>query len=64
MMPGASRFSLIIKYYLGCQIKKMRWAGHVADMREGRGAYRVLEGKPGGKRCRWDDNIKLDLKEM
>jgi len=32
-------------------------------MGEGRGAYRVLEGKPGGKRHRWDDNIKLVLKK-
>jgi len=41
----------------------MRWAGHVAHMREGRGVYRVLVGKPEGKRPlgrprrRWDDNI-------
>jgi hypothetical protein len=28
----------------------MRWAGHVADMEEGRGVYRVLVGKPEGKR--------------
>jgi len=49
---------------LGYQIEKLRWAGHVAGMREERGAYRVLEGKPGGKRHGWDDNIKLDIKEM
>jgi hypothetical protein len=42
----------------------MRWAGHVADMREGRGVYRVLEGKPGGMRHRWDNNSMLDLEEM
>jgi len=30
----------------------MRWAGHVACMGEGRGEYRVLVGKPGGKRKR------------
>jgi hypothetical protein len=39
-------------------------------MEEGRGVYRVLVGKPEGKRplgrfrCRWGDNIKMDLKEM
>jgi len=33
----------VIKY-------RMRWAGHVARMREERGVYRVLVGKPGGKR--------------
>jgi hypothetical protein len=46
---------------------KMRWAGHVACMGESRGAYRVLVGKPEGKRQlgrprhRWDDYIKMDL---
>jgi hypothetical protein len=50
--------------------RKMRWAGHVARIGEGRGVYRVLVGKPEGKRplgrprTRWDDNIKLDLKEI
>jgi len=48
----------------------MRWAGHVARMREGRGVYRVLVGKPEGKRplgrprCRWENNIKMDLQEV
>jgi len=45
----------------------MRWAGHAARMREGRVVYRVLAGKPEGKRplgrprSRWEDNIKMDL---
>ena len=50
--------------------RRMRWAGHVAIMGEGRGVHRVLVGKPEGKRplgrprrC-WDDNIKLDLREV
>ena len=48
----------------------MRWAGHVARMAEGRGVYRVLMGKPEGKkalgrpRLRWEDNIKMDLQEI
>jgi len=48
----------------------MRWAGHVARMREGRGVHRVLVGKPVGKRPlgrprrRWEDNIKMDLWEV
>jgi len=48
----------------------MRWAGHVACMGEGRGEYRVLVGKPGGKRPlerprhRWEDSIKMDLEEV
>jgi hypothetical protein len=43
--------------------RRMRWAGHVARMRESRGAYRVLVGKPEGRRPlgrtrrRWEDNI-------
>jgi hypothetical protein len=49
--------------------RRMRWAGHVALMGEGRGVYRVLVGKPEGKRPlgrprhKWEDNIKLDLRE-
>jgi hypothetical protein len=49
---------------------RMRWAGHVACMGEGRGAYRVLVGKPEGKRPlgrprrRREDNIKVDLREI
>jgi len=47
----------------------MRWAGHVEFMGERRGAYRVLVGKPEGKkplgrpRQRWEDNIKMGLQE-
>jgi len=48
----------------------MRWAGHVVHMGEGRGVYRVLVGKPEGKRPlgkprrRLEDNIKMDLQEV
>ena len=47
--------------------RRMRWAGHVAHMEEGRGVHEVLVGKPEGKRPlgrprrRWEDNIKMDL---
>ena len=50
--------------------RRMRWAGHVARMRVGRGVHRVLIGKPEGKRPlgrprrRWEDNIKMDLREV
>jgi len=50
--------------------RRMRWAGHVACMGEERGAYRVLVGKPEGKRplgrprLRWVDNIRMDLQEL
>ena len=50
--------------------RRMRWAGHVARMEEGRGVHKVLVRKPDGKRPlgrprrRWEDNIKLDLQEV
>jgi len=50
--------------------KRMRWAGHVARMGEGRGVYRVLVGIPEGKRPlgkptrRWVDNIRMDLQDV
>jgi len=50
--------------------RRMRWAGHVARMGEERGVYRVLVGKPEGKRPlgrptrRWVDNIRTDLQEV
>ena len=50
--------------------RRMRWAGHVACVEELRGACRVLVGKPEGKRPlgrlrrRWEDNIKMDLREV
>jgi hypothetical protein len=50
--------------------RRMRWAGHVARVGEGRNMYRVLVGKPEGKRPlerprrRWEDGIKTDLREI
>ena len=50
--------------------RRMRWAGHVARMGEERGVYRVLVGKPEGRRPlgiprrRWVDNIRMDLQEV
>ena len=49
---------------------KMRWAGHVALIGERKGVYRVLVGKPEGTRPlgrprrRWENNIKMDLREV
>jgi hypothetical protein len=50
--------------------KRMRWAGYVARMGEKRNAYRILMGKPEGRRPlgrrrrKWVDNIKMDLREI
>jgi hypothetical protein len=51
------------------KLRKMRWVGHVARMGEERKVYRVLMGKPEGnrplgrQRRRWEDGIKIDLRE-
>jgi len=47
-------------------MKRIRWAEHVAGLWERRGAYRVLVGKRplGKRRCRWEDNIKIDLQQV
>ena len=48
---------------------RLRWAGHIARMQEGRSAFKILTGKSTGKRplgrrrCRWEENIRMDLKE-
>ena len=48
----------------------MRWVGHAARVGKMIGVYRALVGKPEGKRplgrhrCRWEDNIKMDLQEV
>ena len=50
--------------------RRMRWAGHVERMVEERGVYRVLVGKPEGRRPlgrlrrRWVDNVRMDLQEV
>jgi hypothetical protein len=50
--------------------RRLRWAGHVVRMGKRRGAYRDLVGKPEGRRPlgrprrRWEDNIKMDLREV
>ena len=50
--------------------RRLRWAGHAACVEQSRNAYRVLAGKSEGKRpvgrlrYRWEDNIKMDLREV
>ena len=50
--------------------RRLRWECHVARMQEGRSAFKILTGKPTGKRPlgrprrRWEDNIRMDLEEI
>ena len=50
--------------------RRLIWAGHVARMEKGRSSFKILTGKPTGKRPlgrprrRWEDNIRMDLKEI
>jgi hypothetical protein len=50
--------------------RRMRWAGHVARMGKGRNVYRVLVGKPEGKRKlgrprrTWEDGVKMELRDI
>jgi hypothetical protein len=50
--------------------RRLRWTGHVARMEEGRSAFKILIGKPTGKRRlgkprrRWEDSIRMNLKEI
>jgi hypothetical protein len=50
--------------------RRMRWAGHVARIREERKLYKVLVGKPKGRRPlgrpsrRWEDGIRMDLRQI
>ena len=60
-------YSLIVRVI---KSRIIRWVGHVARMGERRGVYRVLVGRPEGKRPlgrprhRWEDNIKMGLQEV
>jgi hypothetical protein len=63
-LPSRQRRVRVIK------ARRMRWAGHVARMGEVRDAYNILVGRPEGRRPlerprrRWEDNIKMDLREI
>jgi len=48
------------------KLRRIRWVGYVARMGQKRGISEVLVEKPEGKRprCRWEDNIKMDLQEV
>ena len=50
--------------------RRLRWAGYVARMEEGRNAFKILTDKPtvkrplGRPRRRWEDNIRMEFKEI
>ena len=50
--------------------RRLGWAGHVARLEEDRSAFKMLTGKPTGKRPlgrprrRWEDNFRIDLSEI
>ena len=63
-------FVVRVKVVQVVKSRRMKWVGHVARMGKERGVYRVLGGKPEGRRPlgrprrRWEDNIKMDLQEV
>jgi hypothetical protein len=71
-LPNRELYNLYSSPDIIRQIKsrRMRWAGHVARMGEGRNLYRVLVAKPEGRRPlgrprrRWEDGIRMDLEEI
>ena len=48
--------------------ERLRWAGHIIRMEEGKSSFEILTGKSTGKRSlgkfrrRWEDNVRIDLK--
>ena len=54
----------------GIKSRRLKWVGQVARMEEGRSAFKILASTPAGKRPlgrprrRWEDNIRMDLKEI
>ena len=50
--------------------RRLRWTDHVARIEEGRSAFKILTGKPTGKRPlgrprrKWEDTIRMDLEEI
>ena len=61
---------IIIIIIINIKSRRLRWAGNVTRMEEGRCAFKILTGTPTGKRPlkrsrrRWEDNIRMDLKEL
>jgi hypothetical protein len=69
-LPNLQRGLIFTGLVFCIKSKRMRWAGHVARVGESRCVYRGFVEKPEGKRPlgrprgRWEDNIKMDLREV
>ena len=67
---GTSYFDRSLNIFRVVKSRRLRWANHIARMEEGRSAFKILTSIPAGKRplersrCRWENNIKMDLKEI
>jgi hypothetical protein len=67
-MTSQRKYNKFILY--GDYSRRMRWAGHVARIGEGRDAYRILVGRPEARKhledtgLSWKDDIKMDLQEV
>ena len=67
---NATRINSKISLFIHLCTKRLRWAGHLARMDEGGSAFKILTGKPTGKRPlgrsrrRQEDNITMDLEEI
>ena len=62
--------SCVVQLFRVIKSRRLRWAGHVARMEEGRSAFKILTGKSTGKRPlgrprrRWENNIRMNLEEI
>ena len=67
MMIKPNVMVLVLKIVRVIKCRRLRWAGHVARMEEGRSVFKILTGTPAGKsplikpRRIWEDNIRMDL---
>ena len=66
----SSSYSSLFRFIVFRHVSSLRLAGHVARMEEGRSAFKIVTGKPAGKRLfrrprrRWEGNIRMDLEEI
>jgi hypothetical protein len=72
LVPGIEPATswLVVRHSDPFKSRRLRWADQVARMEEGRSGFKILTGKPTGKRAlgrprhRWEKSIRMDLKEV